>query len=241
MPIEKVLQGLGVSEDQSAVYTALLKLGGSRASAVAKEVGMKRTTIYPILQSLASTGLVNVYFRKNRRFYYAEKPTNVAQLYHKKVEAFEQMIPTLASIERKQAQAFGLRFIETKDELKNFYRTILDEYRGKTYRIISSARGWEKVDPDFFIQFRKDRAQAGIRTRLLLSADSVAINPTDPALLRDYRYLPADHAFNSTIDIFDDKILIVSPELSSLAVVIAIPAMVDVFRSVFDTLWERIQ
>lgn len=237
MTDEMILQNLGVSEDEARVYVALLRLGGTRASSIAKDVGMKRTTIYPILQSLARAGLVNVYFRTSQRFYYAQRPVTVAAQFHKKIEAFENIIPSLLALEKKQVQMIGLRFIETKEELQNFYRSILAEYKNKNYRIISSAAGWQGVDPEFFIQYRKDRGRANIRTQLLLTADSAAINPTDPALLREYKYLPAEYSFDSTIDIFDDKILIVSPELSSLAVVIAIPAMVGVFRSVFDILW----
>ena len=50
--------------------------------------------------------------------------------------------------------------------------------------------------------------------------------------------MPERFKFKSTIDIYADKVLIVSPELSSLAVVIAIPAMVDVFKSAFEMIWE---
>ncbi len=238
---EVLLQHLGVPEEDARVYFALLRLGGSRASAVAREVGVKRTTVYPILQSLAKAGLVNVYYRKNQRFYYAEKPTNVATMFQKKIAAFEHVIPVLHAMEKKQTQAIGLRFIETREELRNFYRALLDEYQNKNYCIISSAKGWEGLDPEFFIQYRKDRAEANIHTRLLLTQDSKDINPTEPELLREWKYLPEKYYFKSTIDIYDDKILIVSPELSSLAVVIAIPAMIDIFRSMFEMLWDLVE
>jgi hypothetical protein len=59
--------------------------------------------------------------------------------------------------------------------------------------------------------------------------------------LREFKYLPPIYKFKSTIDIFGDRILIVSPELSSLAVVIAIPAMTDVFKTVFQVLWDNVK
>jgi len=114
----------------------------------------------------------------------------------------------------------------------------LAEYEDREYRIISSAQGWESVDEVFFVQFRKDRAKAGIRTRLLLSADSRLVNPADPSLLREYKYIPDVYSFRSTIDIYKDKILVVSPELSALAVVIAIPAMTDIFGAIFEMMWD---
>ena len=181
-----------------------------------------------------------MYFRKNRRFYYAEKPDKVARLFAKKVEMFESVIPALETVEKKQTQAFGLRFIETLDELKQFYEEILEEYKNKQYYIISSGEQWEGLDPQWFIRFREERGRNNIRTKLLLSPQFKGKNPTDSKLLRTWKFVPEKYSFKSTIDIYKDKVLIISPHTSSLAVVIAVPAMVDVFRSMFELLWESL-
>lgn len=238
MESKKTLINLGLTEIEADAYLALLELGGAKPSRVAKELGIKRTTIYPILKSLTAKGFATVYFRKNSRFYYAQKPNRVTGIFQKKLDQFVELIPQLNLLERKNTNEVGLRYIETKEELENFYRDILNEYKNREYRIISSAKGWEGVDPAFFIQYRKDRGKAKIKTRLLLSADSREINPTEPSLLRNYKYLPEKFSFRSTIDIFDDKILIVSPDLSALAVVVQILPMVDVFKAIFEALWE---
>lgn len=235
---KEALKNLGLSDQEVGIYLALLRLGGSRASLVAKDLGMKRTTVYPILKQLARKGFLKVYFRQNTRFYYAVKPQAVSALFQKKIHAFENIIPRLQSLEQKNTEAAGLRFIETLDELKHFYRNVLEEYKNKSYCIIGSATAWEGLDPVFFIQYRKDRAAHNIKTRLILTKESEGINPTDPGLLRDVRFTPDTYVFKSTIDIYDDQILVVSPELRSLAVVIHVPVMTDVFKSVFEMLWN---
>lgn len=232
------IRNLGLSEPEANAYLALLKLGGSRPSQVAKEMGIKRTTVYPILKTLAKKGFAVVYFRQNSRFYYAQKPKKVTALAQKKIERFNDIIPQLNALERTNVQTIGLRYIETREELEEFYRGILAEYKNREYQIISSAQGWEGIDPEFFIQYRKDRGKNNIKTRLLLSADSKGINPTDPKLKREYKYLGKEYKFKSTIDIYDDKILVVSPDLKALAVVIEIPPMIDVFKSIFEALWN---
>lgn len=232
------LVNLGLSDQEAQIYLALLKLGGTQASKLAKSVGLKRTTVYPILKKLTDAGFVTVYFRKNRRFYYAQKPQRVASIFGKKLDSFYAMIPMLESLEKKEAQMMGLRFIETLDELKQFYIGILDEYRDKEYCIIGSAKGWEDLDNEWFRQFRYDRGRNTIKTKLLLTEDSREINPIEPQLLRDVRYLPEQYHFKSTIDIFDDKILIISPELSALAIIIEVPAMHDIFKVMFAMLWD---
>jgi len=233
------MKELGLTQQESLIYLSLLKTGGNIASNVAREVGIKRTTVYALLKCLAEKGFVTTYYRKSKQLFYAEKPMKVANYYERKLEAFTSMIPMLESLEKKETQKSGLRFIETVEELKRFYAGILTEYKGKQYCVIGSAGAWEGLEPAFFIQYRKDRAKAKIKTRILLTEESRSINPKGAELLRSVKFLPEKYHFKSTIDIFGDRILIVSPELSSLAVVIAIPAMTDIFKGMFEMLWEQ--
>lgn len=240
MNAEQRLQDMGLSTPEASIYVALLKTGGLPASTVAKEVGLRRTTAYAILKGLAQKGFVEVFVKRGRQVFVAVKPQNIAGYFEKKLKAFTEGIPLLESLEKKHVQSTGVRFIETVDELKRFYTGILREYRHKAYVAMGNTNAWQGLDSEFFIQFRKDRAAAGIHTRLLLSSDSHEVNPKEGNLLREVKFLPPKYLFKSTMDIFDDKILIISPDQTSLAVVIAVPAMVDVFRSTFELMWDLI-
>jgi sugar-specific transcriptional regulator TrmB len=235
-----ILKELGLQEHEAMVYIELLQLGSSPASVLAKETGLKRTTVYPILKELTRKGFVSLFYKNSKRLYRAQQPQKISSYYERKLEAFNGIIPVLKSLEKKQVQGMGLRFIETLDELKQFYGEVLSEYKGKEYYIIGSANSWEGLEPEFFIQFRKDRAKNKIRTKLLLSDESRLVSPNDLSLLREVTFLPKGYGFKSTIDIYKDQVLIISPDLASLAVVIAVPVMVDVFRSVFDILWDSL-
>lgn len=229
---------MGLNDQESSAYVALLKLGQSHASAVAKEMGIKRTTAYHILKSLTHKGLVSIYFHSNTRIYRPIRPKRLSSIFEKKLQALNDIIPNLESLEKKQAEAIGLRFIETKEELKRFYYQTLEEYKNKQYCAIGSTANWENIDNEFFIDYRKQRAKRNIRTRLILTGESKKVNPTDGTLKREFRYLPKKYSFKSTIDIYDDKILIVGPNTQALAIVVEVPAMVDIFKSIFEILWE---
>lgn len=235
MKEKQALLDFGLTDSEADVYLTLFRLGGATASVTARESGMKRTTVYPILKALAEKGCILVYFRKHQHHYYAQKPDRLAGLFEKKLELFKSIVPLFESLEKKHTQTEGLRFIETKEELRQFYMDILEDHT--YYQVIGNAFTWKNIDPEFFDQYRVLRAKRGIKTVLLLSADSRESNPTSPDLLRECRYLPERYVFKSTLNIFNDKILVVSPESSSLAVVIAVPAMVDIFKSIFEILW----
>lgn len=239
----KILENLGLSEQEANCYISLLKLGGSLASTIAKEMNIKRTTAYPILKLLVDKGVAMVYFRKNKKFFYAVQPHKVSSLFEKKLEAFNNLIPMLKSLEKKQAQTFGLRFIETKEELKQFYDCVLEDYKNKVYtehRAIGNDIHWESIDPEFFKDYRKKRSKLGIKVRLILSYDSKQSFDFKPIPQRSMKLLPQNYDFKTNIDIFEDKILVIGPDLNSIAVLIEIPTMTDVFKSVFEILWQFI-
>ena len=236
-----ILKDLGLSDEEIGVYTCLLKLGGTNATTLSKHAGLKRTTVYPILERLISKEIVTSYDRGTKRFYVPTKPDRLGNLFERKLLDLQKIIPILEKMQGTNAESYGVRFLQSKQELKSFYNGILEEYRNKEYYIIGSATSFINLDREFILDFRKKRAAQGTCVKLLLTSDSRSeVGQQDPSLHREYKYLPEKYSFKSTIDIYDDKIIIVGPEIKSLAVVIAIPPMVDVFRSVFEILWETL-
>ena len=242
-PHLNILKDFGLSDPEIQAYTTLLKMsGGASATELAKAMEIKRTSVYPILERLASESMVTAYEQEEYgsvTMYHPIQPSKLILLHEQKLKKLVNIIPFLEKLGDPKNQAYGVRLIHTKKEFEAFYTGILDEYKDREYSIIGSASAFINIDPEFILGFRRLRAARNIRTRLLLSYDSrAAQGQNDPSLLREYKYLPKKYSFKSTIDIYEDKIVIVGPEVKALAVVIAIPPMVDIFRSIFDLLWE---
>ncbi len=234
------LREMGLTDAEAGMYSVLLKIGASPASIIAQEAGIKRTTAYSLLQNLKEKGFAGGYYRDDRQFFYAERPERVAGRYEKRLKVFIESIPSMVKTGMLREEIHGVHPIATVAELKDFYRDILDEYKNKSYSIIGNSENWESLDQSFFTQFRKDRAHNKIKTRLLLDSRSAQINPEDASLLRKWKYVPEKYDLNGVIDIFDDKVLIISTELRSLALVIGVPAMVGMFKVMFQMLWDLI-
>lgn len=232
----KILQNLGVSEEEARIYLALLGLGGCPASTLAQEIGLKRTTVYPILTSLAEKGFVNMHFQKSKRLYYAEKPAKVAGVLHKKIGQFEDIIPVLESLDKKQAQMLGLRFIETNDELEDFYFALLDEYRGKTYLELGNRAVWDDLGSEFFQTFPEARTLHNVKTNHLMTAGA-KITETKGMKVK---YLPKKYSFDCVVNIFAERILIISPKFTSVAIVITLPVVASLFETMFEMLWDLV-
>lgn len=237
--ISKVLSEFGLSKQEIGVYVKLLELGASSATQLSTEMGIKRTTAYPLLERLISHGVVIVSDQGSKKVFTPIKPQKLTSLYENKLDSLAKIIPLLEQMQGKEIKEYGVRLLKSKRDLESFYSDILEEYRNKEYYIIGSVSGFLNIDREFLLDFRKKRAARNTRVKLLLSHDSKGEEgQNDPQLLRTFKYLPEKYRFKSTIDIYDDKIVIIGPEIKALAVVVAIPAMVDIFRSVFEVLWE---
>lgn len=239
------LESLGLSTQEARMYLGLLESGGVLASRAAKNLGIKRTTAYPILQSLAAHGIVRVYFEKNKRVYIAERPERLAKIFRRKLTSFENLIPQLNINTKNFKEGSGVRYLETIKEIQDFYQEVLEEYKTqkkKEYCVIGNTATWvQYTEPHSGIpEYWKQRAKAGVHTRLILTHESQKLNLPSGQLLRTIRYLPPQYRYGSSLDIFEDKVLIVGEKLASLGVVIEIPAMIGVFQTIFEILWDSL-
>ena len=238
----EVLRNLGLSDQEVAAYTTLLKLGNSNATILAKEMNIKRTTIYPIMARLIEQGVATEYKQGSRSVFTPVRPNKLVNNFENRVKKLLEIVPFLENMQSKNVNEYGVKFIQSKKELQAFYENVLDDYRNNEYYIIGSATSWINIDRNYFLDYRKRRAQKNIRVKLLLSGDSKnEEGQGDPSLLREYKYLPEKYNFKSTIDIYKDKIVIVGPDVRALAVIIAVPQMVDIFRVMFEILWENLK
>lgn len=234
-----LLQQLGLSPALSEAYLALVKRGAAEARQLAADLGWKRTTIYAVLEQLCEQGYARVQIGKSKRHYTAESPQHVRLMHEKRLGQFNALIPWLESVRSAPQSLPGIRFFETRKELEVWYLQNLEEYGGRSYSIIGNQKDWQKHNQGFLERIYKVLKEKRINVRLLFSADSP--EPTESVRQgteRTIKYLPKGYEFRTTIDIFDEEILLVAPELRAVAVLISIPAMRDVFDALFRMLWD---
>ena len=70
----ELLKYVGLDESESKVYLALLDLGPSNISAIAKKAKIHRPVLYKLLPTLEGRGIVSQVVKKKRHLYAAESP-----------------------------------------------------------------------------------------------------------------------------------------------------------------------
>jgi sugar-specific transcriptional regulator TrmB len=239
MEVLSLLKQLGLSPALSEAYLALVKRGTAEARQLAADLGWKRTTIYAVLDQLCEQGYASLQIGKTKRFYTAESPQRVRLMHEKRLGQFNALIPWLESIRSSPQPLQGIRYFETRKELETWYLRKLEEYGGRSYSIIGNQKDWQKIHSAFLERVYQALKEKRIKVRLLFSADSPEPSKNyKEGSERTIRYLPKGYEFRTTIDIFDEEVLLVSPELRAVAVLISIPAMRDVFDALFRMLWD---
>lgn len=131
----------------------------------------------------------------------------------------------------------GVYFLNTTQELKNFYLDGLGKY--KQWKAIASVEDWLPVDDEFLQDFRKQLDQRKIKTKVIFKKPGLKYEP-EGLKYREVKIIPASYKFRSSVDILDDKLLIMNPSLKVLGLVIDMKPMLDIFHDTFDLLWDTL-
>ena len=117
--LHSVLNKLGLSDKDAAVYLMSLELGPQPASIIAKHLGIKRTSAYALLNDLSRQGFLSEHIRKNVRYYSAIEPEYLVRLLDKRraeiTEQQGQLEQFLAAQKENEEQpnlAPSVRFFE---------------------------------------------------------------------------------------------------------------------------------
>lgn len=140
-------------------------------------------------------------------------------------------------IDRASKESKGISVINSVEQLKEFYTENASKY--SEWRAIASIEDWLPVDAEFLQSFRKELSANGVHTRVIFKESGL---PYEKESLekREVKTIPDSYRFKSSLDILDDKILIMNPHQTILGLVLESKPFVDVFIDVFDVLWESL-
>ncbi|MBW2967781.1 hypothetical protein KY362_04800 [Candidatus Woesearchaeota archaeon] len=233
MEVGEVLKEIGLSDGETKVYLALLKLGPSPVSKVKEETGLHRTTIYDFLEKLLNKGLVNYNIKGHVKQYKATNPEKLLEVVKEKERYVKEALPEL----KKMAEF-------TKDEM------IIETYKGvEGFKMI--LQGTIKEGKDFIgfgideakfqktfghlvdQQFQNERA-AGLKERMLTSEDTEFVYDYETVT---YRFIPPEYFSPTPTMVYGDNVVIIIWE--PLHVIrIKNAGLAEAYTRHFEMLWK---
>ncbi len=238
---------LGLTEAETKVYLALVKIGSTTIGPIVDESKVSRSKIYHILDKLNKKGLVTSIIKGKTYYYNATNPQKILDYINYKKNELSQLeedahtlIPELESIQsfagfRDEAEVY--RGLEGVKAARDISLRVLN--KGDVIRVFGSDKVAQDAMPAYWSDFHKKRVKLGIKGKYLMKEDSR--EPLDsikksPGLI-EIKYLPVTRPVY--IDIFADYVItsVMVPGYY-VAFLIRNQYIADYYREWFDQLWK---
>lgn len=236
------LNEIGLNENEAIIYAALLSSGPTTILLLAKASGIKRSTIYNVIDSLIHKGLAYQEVHGSKKLIAAQSPTHLSDVLEKKKQTLETILPRLCALHTttRPSESLIKQFAGIQG-VRTVYSYLLNDLKeGEDYLVISNQEKWYSLDPVFFEKFIQKRAKLPLNIRLLLQDNQHA--QTFKQKQNDYnetiKILPKHVDININMVITKNKTIIVQLNNPIFALVIENQSLVEMNRVMFELIWD---
>lgn len=237
-----ILQGVGLSGNESLVYLATLELGSASIWDIAQKSGVKRTTCYTVLEDLAVKGLASSTDDGRRVLYSVSSPKQLARLAESKYVKFISQIGSLEALSSRAPQKPKVQYFQGIEGIKQIYNLFLESPKGSEQCLVGSNLLVPDLYADFIDEFIKQRAKRGISTRAIFSdtSENRMVATRDKQDKRQTRFISKEKLNpNSQLYLTEDFFAYIAhSESEPFATFIESPSLVFDEKQRFEILWE---
>lgn len=235
----------GLTDKEASVYLALMEMGPSSVTEVSKKTKITRTNGYHILNALVTKGLVSTYEEKSKMVFIAESPERLIVMLEEQLKAMEdnvqrakKVLPEFKAIYRNPSGRLKVKFYEGVEGIISAYEDTLTA-RG-TILGYASVEHQHSFMPGYFPGYYERRTRRGIPVKAILAytKDSSHIKTLDKSQLRESKIVPLKFQISPEIDIYDDKVAIMSLK-EKFGVIIESKEVADACKKLFELAYER--
>src|SRR3989344_1477489 len=91
------LKELGLTNNESLIYSSLLKNGESAAGLISRLTGLHRRTVYDSIERLIEKGLISFIIKNNKKLFHAASPKRFLEIVKEKEEKLNNILPLMLS------------------------------------------------------------------------------------------------------------------------------------------------
>jgi predicted transcriptional regulator len=243
MDVMHHLKQLGLTEGEARVYFSLLKLGSTKIGPIVNDSHISRSKVYDVLERLSTKGLVSHITVGEVRHYNAVEPYRLRDYIAKKEEQVKSqreiidgMIPYLAQVASKNRESSAEIFTGDRG-LRTAYEIMYKDVKtGEVLRYFYPYGDYHEVASPFYerlYRFQKSKKlkEKGIGIGAFKKSKYYKSYPKDARMRFVSFPLPG------TMDVFQDKLLIVSWEAMTGILMIS-KEISNHFSRYFDSIWE---
>ena len=242
-----VFKELGLTDAETKVYLALMKIGSNSVGAIVDESRVSRSKIYHVLDKLQKKALVTSILKGRTTYYNATHPQKILTYIEYKKDQLKktereakEIIPSLETMQKFAGfkdEAEVYRGLEGLKAARDLSLEVLK--KGETIRVFGSDKTSQDTMPAFWEEYHKKRIKLGIKGKYLMKENSRKhidkIKRKIP--LMRIKYTPVTAPVY--IDIFGEYVVtsVVVPGYY-VAFLIRNQYIADYYKEWFDQLWK---
>lgn len=241
MNARTVLEQLGYSPHEVAVYLAALELGGATVTDIAAKAKLPRTTVNLVIQSLQKRGLVNAYLKRRRKIFTAENPERFKTTLKEQEASLERILPELHGMRRDTNAASTVRVHHGAQEIKQILNDML-ESKHHISAIVSLDDWMDLLGKSYLEDFTETRYRHYLRIRIIApkSKSAVALKAKDSHELRITQFLPELVTVNNATFIYANKVAVITlNKKKPMGVLIEDDDIHHATEIMFEALWRQ--
>lgn len=235
------LTRFGLKPQEAEVYLACLQLGQAVVSKIAETAGVQRTFVYDIVKNLVKEDLLSEVEIKGKLHYSAISIDKFKKLQEEKMRHFEKLMPEIKALEKMVGDRPKVQFFEGAEGIKLALEDTLNQPQNGEILAFATAEGYYSQGDEFIHSYLKRRVKKGIKMRAIgpgtkTNKEWVA---RDKEQLRETRLVDAElYPFTNEIDIYGNKVAIMSLVGELLAVIIESESVAKTQRAIFELAWK---
>jgi HTH-type transcriptional regulator, sugar sensing transcriptional regulator len=240
----EALMALGLTYKEASTYLALLEMGRSTVSLIARKAEINRATAYVILDALIAKQLVRISGKEPRQEYVAESPDKLPNLFKRvqKDAATKEKRAEELALELKSLQKIGdrprVRFYEGIEGIRAVFEDSLTATSGKIVAFTSIEDQHVSI-PDYFPEYYQRRKRKKIFMRSIFPDTPMGVERqnANENEFRDSVLVPTQtYGIHPAINVYDNKLMIASFR-EKLGIIIESGEIADAMKKIFELAW----
>lgn len=248
MPTNQILDLFNLRPLEREAFRVCLESGTIGATALAQRIGISRTSIYDILESLLKNGLVIASQKGGVKVFSVQKPENIELLIEERQKKVLTAKTALAAFKSEyyagdKSIKPRLQIFEGREELRHMMKDML------SYRDITAYVLWpvEKIikllGSDFYREFHQKRVERNIQIKVIWPRPQIMAKTKydflkdDARLKREIRVAPKDVDFSLGYAIYSNTVRFISSQKENYGFLIESQEMAEMMKRQFEIIW----
>jgi HTH-type transcriptional regulator, sugar sensing transcriptional regulator len=238
------LISVGLTSGEARVFLVLLKLGSAKVGQIVRDSHVSYSKIYDVLDRLSSKGLVSHIILGNVKHFNAVEPYRLEEFIKRKeqevrkqLDITNKIIPELAKVANRDRQNTMAEIFMGDKGIRTAYEILLrDATPNDVLYYFYPFEGYHPIASPFYsrlylFQKHKKVQQRGIATFDFKRSKHYA------EISKDVKMKFVDFPLPATMDIFKDKLLIISWE-NVTSILISSKEIAEHFHNYFNSMWK---